>query len=410
MATYTDNKGKTHEIDDVGLHRAAKYKKELQRDNGRANWGKVARLLRQDGYDAKQCEGFRQLVKRYQYKTGTINSVEKQRSNELDHKRDALSKEIDEMLLEKRELQVMRREFNKSRRDYADMELFKRDVKRSLKDGISVVPSELDNCVPRPTTGGNVLIVSLSDVHIGAKVDVDGYEYNESIAKDELSKYASKIVQYAGFSNPGAIYIENLGDSIEGAYMRYNQSYEISLKLSEQINTAIKLISEFIINIASNTGVPVIYSGILGNHDRANGNKKDNLPDDGFSTVLNEAIKMIVEQTPYDISVKEPDKVTEDHISVNGANIKFVHGDLQNISKPETIAIASQFDNIRYNALVGGHFHSLSVHEESGLVIQSGSLIGPTSYSERLHYRASRSQVMLDVSNDGEITPLPVML
>jgi len=410
MAIYTDNKGKTHEIDDVGLYRAAKYKKELQRDNGRANWGKVARLLRQDGYDAKQCEGFRQLVKRYQYKTGTINSVEKQRSNEIDHKRDALSKEIDEMLLEKRELQVMRREFNKSRRDYADMELFKRDVKRSLKDGISVVPSELDNCVPRPTTGGNVLIVSLSDVHIGAKVDVDGYEYNESIAKDELSKYASKIVQYAGFSNPGAIYIENLGDSIEGAYMRYNQSYEISLKLSEQINTAIKLISEFIINIASNTGVPVIYSGILGNHDRANGNKKDNLPDDGFSTVLNEAIKMIVEQTPYDISVKEPDKVTEDHISVNGANIKFVHGDLQNISKPETIAIASQFDNIRYNALVGGHFHSLSVHEESGLVIQSGSLIGPTSYSERLHYRASRSQVMLDVSNDGEITPLPVML
>lgn len=410
MATYTDNKGKTHEIDDVGLYRAAKYKKELQRDNGRANWGKVARLLRQDGYDAKQCEGFRQLVKRYQYKTGTINSVERQRSNELDHKRDAISKEIDDMLLEKRELQVMRREFNKSRRDYADMELFKRDVKRSLKGGITVTPNELDSSTPKSYGGDNVLIVSLSDVHIGAKVDVDGYEYDESIAKEELAKYANKIIQYVGFSNPGAIYIENLGDSIEGAYMRYNQSYEISLKLSEQINTAIKLISEFIINIASNTGIPVIYSGILGNHDRANGNKKDNLPDDGFSTVLNEAIKMIVEQTDYDIKVKEPDKVTEDHISVNGSNIKFVHGDLQNIAKPETIAISSQFDNIRYDALVGGHFHSLSVHEESGLVIQSGSLIGPTSYSERLHYRASRSQVMLDVSNDGTITPLPVML
>ncbi|AFU63137.1 DNA polymerase [Lactobacillus phage ATCC 8014-B2] len=410
MATYTDNKGKTHEIDDVGLKMAAKYKTELQRDNGRANWGKVARLLRQDGYDAKQCEGFRQLIKRYQYKTGTINSVEQQRSNELDHKRNALNKEIDEMLLEKRELQVMRREFNKSRRDYADMELFKRDVKRSLKDGITVVPSELDCGMLAPEDSGSVLIVSLSDIHIGAKVDVDGYKYDELIAKDELSKYASKIIQYVAFSNPGTIYIENLGDSIEGAYMRYNQSYEISLKLSDQINTAIKLISEFIINIAYSTGIPVIYSGILGNHDRANGNKKDNLPDDGFSTVLNEAIKMIVEQTDYDIKVKEPDKVTEDHISVNGANIKFVHGDLQNIAKPETIAISSQFDNIRYDALVGGHFHSLSVHEESGLVIQSGSLIGPTSYSERLHYRASRSQVMLDVSNDGTITPLPVML
>lgn len=410
MATYTDNKGKTHEIDDVGLETASRYKKELQRDNGRANWGKVARLLRQDGYDAKQCEGLRQLIKRYQRKTGSLKSSDEQRSTELEHRRDALDKEIDEMLLEKRELQLMRREFNKSRRDYADMELFKRDVKRALKNGITVVPDKLDDRKPLSESNGSVLVVSLSDIHIGAKVDVDGYEYNESIAKDELSKYASKVVQYARFSNPGAIYIENLGDSIEGAYMRYNQSYEISLKLSQQINEAIRLVSEFVINVAKNTGVPVIYSGILGNHDRANGNKKDNLPDDGFSTVLNEAIKMIVEQTDYDIKVKEPDKVTEDHISVNGANIKFVHGDLQNIAKPETIAISSQFDSIRYDALVGGHFHSLSIHEESGLVIQSGSLIGPTSYSERLHYRASRSQVMLDVSGDGKITPLPVML
>ena len=123
MATYTDNKGKTHEIDDIGLETASRYKTELQRENGRANWGKVARLLRQDGYDAKQCEGLRQLVKKYQRKTGVLKSSKEQRSLELDHKRNALDKEIDEMLLEKRELQLMRREFNKSRRDYADIHL-----------------------------------------------------------------------------------------------------------------------------------------------------------------------------------------------------------------------------------------------------------------------------------------------
>ncbi|AVH85624.1 hypothetical protein [Lactobacillus phage Maenad] len=410
MATYTDNKGKTHEIDDIGLETASRYKTELQRENGRANWGKVARLLRQDGYDAKQCEGLRQLVKKYQRKTGVLKSSKEQRSLELDHKRNALDKEIDEMLLEKRELQLMRREFNKSRRDYADMELFKRDVKRSLKDGITVVPNELDYPVVKPLSDGSVLIVALSDLHIGAKVDVDGYKYDEDIAKDKLSEYADKVIRYASFSKFGAIYIENLGDSIEGAYMRNNQSYEITMKLSEQINTAIKLVSEFVINVAKNTGIPVIYSGILGNHDRANGNKKDNLPDDGFSTVLNEAIKLIAEQTNYDITVKEPDKVTEDHLSVNGNNIKFVHGDLHNLAKAETLATSSQFDSMLYDAILGGHFHSMSIREESGLVIQSGSVIGPTSYSERLHYRASRSQVMLDVSSDGTVTPLPVIL
>ena len=53
MAIYSDKKDKKHEIDDVGLEKAVKYKIELQRDNGRANWNKVARLLREDGYDAK---------------------------------------------------------------------------------------------------------------------------------------------------------------------------------------------------------------------------------------------------------------------------------------------------------------------------------------------------------------------
>lgn len=410
MAIYTDNKGKTHEIDEVGLETASRYKRELQRENGRANWGKVARLLRQDGYDAKQCEGLRQLIKRYQRKTGTLKSSEQQLSNELKHKRDALDREIDEMLLEKRELQLMRREFNKSRRDYADMELFKRDVKQSLKDGITIVPSELNIGVPQLASRENVLVATLSDLHIGAKVNVDGYRYDELVAKEKLAEYADKIIQYASFSKPCTIYIENLGDSIEGAYMRHNQSYEISMKLSEQINMAIRLISEFVIAVASNTGIPVVYSGILGNHDRANGDKKDNLPDDGFSTVLNEAIKLIADQATYDISVKTPEKITEDSLDVNGANIKFVHGDLHNLAKAETLATASQFDGVLYDALVGGHYHALSIREESGLIVQSGSVVGPTSYSERLHYRASRSQVMLDVSSNGTITPLPVIL
>ena len=65
---------------------------------------------------------------------------------------------------------------------------------------------------------------------------------------------------------------------------------------------------------------------------------------------------------------------------------------------------------MHYNALVGGHFHSLAIREESGLVIQSGSVIGPTSYSERLHFKASRSQVLLDVNEHGVITPIPVIL
>ena len=407
MAIYSDKKGKKHEINDVGLEKAVKYKIELQRDNGRANWSKVARLLREDGYDAKQCEGFRQAVKSKQHKMGLLPTQNDQWSNELDHKKDAINKEIDQMLLEKRELQLIRREFNKSRRDYADNELFKRDVATALEKSIHidiVSPSKTDY-----DYGSHALLVVLSDLHIGASVDVNGYAYNEEIAKNKLEEYRKRVVEYAKISKPRVVYVENIGDSIEGAYMRNNQSYEITMKLSDQIKTAVKLISEFVVGLQQELGIEVYYTGIMGNHDRANGNKFDNLPDDGFQTVISMALSTISKQ--YDkLHVLEPDKQTEDHLSVNGTNIKFVHGDLQNLSKSETLATSSQFDDMRYSALVGGHFHSLAIREESGLVIQSGSVIGPTSYSERLHFKASRSQVLLDVNEHGVITPIPVIL
>lgn len=407
MAIYSDKKGKKHEIDDVGLEKAVKYKIELQRDNGRANWNKVARLLREDGYDAKQCEGFRQAVKSKQHKMGLLPTQKDQWSNELDHKKDAINKEIDRMLLEKRELQLIRRDFNKNRRSYADNELFKRDVATALENSIHI-----DIVSPPKTTydyGSHALLVVLSDLHIGASVDVDGYAYNEEIAKNKLDEYRKRVVEYAKIAKPGVVYVENIGDSIEGAYMRNNQSYEITMKLSDQIKTAVKLISEFVVGLQQELGIEVYYTGIMGNHDRANGNKFDNLPDDGFQTVISMALSTISKQ--YDkLHVLEPDKQTEDHLSVNGANIKFVHGDLQNLSKSETLATSSQFDDMRYSALVGGHFHSLAIREESGLVIQSGSVIGPTSYSERLHFKASRSQVLLDVDEHGVITPIPVIL
>ena len=49
------------------------------------------------------------------------------------------------------------------------------------------------------------------------------------------------------------------------------------------------------------------------------------------------------------------------------------------------------------------------IKENSGYTIQSGSLIGPTEYSDRLGCYASASQVMLKVDKTG-LTPIVVNL
>ena len=66
MTRYQDNEGKSHEVSEECLARAVLYKIEIQKDQGKANWKKIVKMLKADGFkDVVQSEGFRQAVKNY---------------------------------------------------------------------------------------------------------------------------------------------------------------------------------------------------------------------------------------------------------------------------------------------------------------------------------------------------------
>ena len=101
----------------------------------------------------------------------------------------------------------------------------------------------------------------------------------------------------------------------------------------------------------------------------------------------------------------EPDSTYRTHLTINGVNIKLIHGDIDNIHDASIIAKIGQKDNRLYQVLMVGHEHHYEVKEQNGLFYMIGSMKGADSYSDKLSLRSGRSQGFLWIAKDGKVTP-----
>lgn len=412
MHSYTDNKGNKHNITDKELSIAVDTKLELQKmGNGICNWSKLCSMLKDQGIDAKKCENFRVLVRNYQKSLGKLQPVAKYADMVAENRLQSIANEIGELNIQKRELQNMKRDFGKLKRYVTDMQLDKRDLYELASKAIHIDVVKREHVDEKPVLSQSEMVVTLSDLHVGAVTNLPNSKYNSEIAYSYLLNYANRIVDMIKTRKPKKVYITNLGDMIEGSFMRYNQSFDIDLNQSQQQSKAIEYILDFIKHIyefTTNYGVELYYTGIAGNHDRSNGNKKDNLNGDSFITVLNTVVRLMAESLDG-FTFLEPDDESRTKILVNNHWIKLVHGDLDNLNNNNVLSNLSQLDGIRYDAILGGHKHSLMIKENNGLIIQTGSVVGNTNYSKDLAVSASRSQIVLIADKNG-LTPIPVQL
>ena len=194
--------------------------------------------------------------------------------------------------------------------------------------------------------------------------------------------------------------------------MRQNQGYYTEFELSNQIVKATELQDSFLSSLAiSFPNIQFEFTELAGNHDRFAPNKKDQLYGDSVAVVARELTKSFknTNKAMTNFKVLNPDTEYRHIVNVQGHNLAFVHGDLDKVNDNNCLAKVGAFEHTTLDALVGGHLHSLMIKENNGLVVQSGSLIGPTEYSDRLGCYASASQVMLNVTPET-ITPLVVNL
>lgn len=411
MAKYTDDKGKQHEISEAGLARAVLYKLEIQKEEGKADWKKIIKMLKADGFDVVKSEGFRQAVKKFQKKTGKL-------PRRQDFEQSSLTLRLGELSQAKRELQNQRREFNKIKRELLDQSLYRNELEAALREAISDFKANgydypqsnlnVSDELKFTQNEDNALVVSLSDWHIGCEFKTSYNEFSYKIVTNLVAEYLSKIERLIDNYSIENVLLLNLGDIIENFYMRnFSQSFEAEFDFSTQQAKAIELVSWFVKKLClDHPQTHFSYSAVAGNHDRMNGNKKEVVYGDSFQTILNLFLKNLPLEN---FEVIEQDSPVKGSVSFADVNIAFEHGDRLNLNDKHIMATVSQRDGRVYDALLVGHLHHYQAVENNGLFVMSGSLKGTDTYSESLNLRADRSQACLLIRN-GKIIPLMIRL
>lgn len=371
-------------------------------------WKKVNKKANQLGLPYSNSKSFHDLVmKRLSVKQEA--PVQSANHDDVKQFHKTFGTELGQFQMQKRFSQNERRHLNKLKRNLTDQVLFRQQIEEAIATPIKVheKPAKIDLAKTDPETD----VIVISDWHIGATVNITSNQYSLLIAKQRLRTLYEKAVKYLAKHRPERCLIVNLGDLIEGAQMRYNQAYTIDLSLGQQITEAGQLQTNFVRDLANVfPKINFSFTELEGNHDRFAPNKKNELPQDGISMVARELLREASKDTK-NLQVIEPADEYRYLANLRGHNLMFVHGDRDKLAEKDILGKLSTFVRRPIDVLVGGHLHSIQIREQGNdqFVCQSGSLIGPSDYSNSLGIVSSPSQLFISVTND-EIVPQIVLL
>lgn len=407
MRSFTNLDGELIELSDEHLDVAIKLKEELQKasPSRRTSWAQHKRMMVAEGFeDGENSEAYRCCIKAEQKSRGTLPEVEKHAEFISDNKLQSLKDEIGNIYVAKRDNQNVLRELNKLKRELADNTIFFEEIKEHVS-GLDLSSLEGRKLEKLPATG-NALLVNTSDWHIGLKTD----DYNLEIAKDRIKRYAEEIIHYAELFSVSDIYVESIGDMVEGAYLRPTQAYEIEFDYSTQVIKATEVLVSFLNMLSMHVNV-VYLGGIMGNHSRMY-DKGKNIETDSSENIIDAMVKSFVEIMGNKRIVVKDKKQDNSALSfqINGKNVKAVHGDLIGKGGDRITKFISS-DNIQYDLLIYGHYHHSTLMEQNHgrLEIGTGCLQGVTAYSKKLGYDTVPSQTII-VFEGEKILPIRIVL
>ena len=401
MRSYTNQDGDKVEVSDKHLDVSLKIYDELSKNSPsrRCNWKLHKKYMEEEGfYDSESSENYRQMIKFERRERGTLPKVESYADMVSTTKLQSLRNAIGEMHSETLETREERRELGRLKRE------INKDI--LLAEAIENSFSKIDFQVPRFTPIFNnekktkIMIAGLSDIHYGSEFNFEGYGYDTEMAKGLVMKYADKLLELAAKENVSEIRVVNLGDNIEGLYMRTSQAYNASRTIAEQVSEVSELIIDFLTRLSQY--VKVTYSGIGGNHDRTNGDKDKNIWSDNMSNVINFAVQTFIKYSGSDIEFIESDPF---HHIANPYKWRFlmVHGDLTPVKKPDVLSLQSSLYGHQFDALIYAHVHHFSMREvlENRYVASFGSIKGTDEYSlKTIQSTTSRSQGVIVCDED----------
>lgn len=402
---YRNRKNEQVEVSDEHIETSIRLKLELQKASasGKCSWAMHKRFMEQEGYtDSESSENYRQMIKQAQKQAGLLPSAKKYSEMVSSKTLKSIEQAVGELQISKRDAQNAHRELNKMKREWSDRVILIREISEQLKD----VKFNKGNKKLKPLDKtNNSIVVPMSDWHIGLRTE----EFNLEVANDRVEQYANKVVHYANMFDVSTVNVIGIGDLMNGSYMRANQLAENELSFSEQIVAASDMVFEFLELLSQELNV--VYMGsIIGNHSRMSSGAPSNAQEgDSGENILDAVVEKYIKLSKNKRLSVDNKKTSNRDIScsINGVEIKAVHGDLISKKSKEKLQQFISMDEKFYDILLYGHFHHSSYVEENHgrMAIGTGSLQGVTEFSKGLGFETRPSQTLVVLEGDN---PIPI--
>lgn len=245
-------------------------------------------------------------------------------------------------------------------------------------------------------TKDTVMLISLSDLHIGATIDNHWNKYNTEIAGERLEQYFDKIVEVNKKEKCRTATVYANGDIVSGI-IHPNLVISSKENLIQQITIASELISQFLVAL-SGEFEHIDFCSVPGNHSRLSTKLDSPLyerADDLIEFYLQARLKD-VENISFDAGNKIDPTICV--LTLSGKNFAVVHGDMDSDNKVEAL---QRFCGVELYGVLTAHMHHLRIQDVRGIkVLQSGSLMGCDDFTVEKRIYGCPSQ-LLTIFGDG---------
>ena len=318
----------------------------------------------------------------------------------------------DELMETKRELERAKIQFRDSRnawqrQNYTDARVEQKlDYLEEVIKGNGKRKFDISYSPIADINGSKVMIVCLSDLHIGAEYDSMWGKYNSDITRERLTEYLNEVINIGKRHDVTEVVVLGIGDLINNSI---HKSIAITNRenVIEQIMLASELITEFVSELCKYFIVG--FANTSGNHSRID-KKDDALKDERLDKLIGWYVKKSLSHLD-NFEYIESEDTTITTVDVLNQKIWVIHGDYDRFSKAglSNLVLAMGY---KPAAIFAGHMHNTAIEDIADVkYIRSGSFGGSgDDYTVEKRLTGKPSQTVAIFGNDGVECIYPVRL
>ncbi len=296
--------------------------------------------------------------------------------------------------------------FNKLVRERSRQEELN-DILRSAVTGGSLPVLQYEPAGDTRIYGDNDLLVSLNDIHYGAKVDNYWNTYNSDVCREMMARYLDKVISIGHMHKSENCIVWANGDLISGS-IHHSISVTNKENVIEQIMGVSELIAQFLAELSKHFA-NVYYTSVSGNHSRMD-TKERALKDERLDDLVEWYLEARLQSFP-NITVNAGNRVDETMylLNVRGKVYCGVHGDFD--ETPGKIQTLQTMAGVPVYAVLSGHLHHNKIDSVQGVrTVMAGSFLGMDDYCVQRRIFGNAEQLVCVCDESGIVCTYDIPL